>query len=64
MRRFLLFASPYYYAAGGWNDFISSFDTLPDAITAANAATDDRHWWHIVDTTIPQIVLKKVDVEE
>jgi hypothetical protein len=50
MKRFILFASDYYYSSGGWNDFIESFDTLEEAQARCDPSLD-ADWYQIVDTT-------------
>lgn len=37
MRRFVLFGGDIYYAAGGFHDYIMSFDTLDEAILFAQS---------------------------
>lgn len=48
MKRYLVFHGDVYYASGGWDDFIGSFDVLDEAIAAAPRS--DFTWWHVVDT--------------
>jgi hypothetical protein len=54
MKRYMLFAGDDYYPAGGWDDFIGSFDSVEDAM--ASFPRDRYDWWHIVDATIGQEV--------
>lgn len=60
MKRFLLFGGPTYYAGGGWNDFVSSHDTLEEAVEAADKlheqVVNDWDWWHVVDASLGQTV--------
>ena len=58
LKRFLLFANITYYAHGGWNDFIDSFDTIDAATKHALGYVDRRNldWWHVVDITTGQKV--------
>lgn len=55
LRRFLLLGGENYYARGGMHDFISSHDTLDDAVRSAHAAedapkfSDQIDWWHVWD---------------
>lgn len=53
MKRFLAFAGDYYYAMGGWGDFIGSFDSLDDAKAACVARKPESpsgHWGSVVDS--------------
>ena len=62
-RRYVLLGGEAYYAAGGFNDFISSHDTL-DAATAEAARLeglkgfDAVDWWHIWDCVSNSVVAK------
>lgn len=49
MKRYLLFAGSHYYPFGGARDFIDSFDTLEEAMSAP--VTDGREvdWLDIAD---------------
>ena len=52
MKRYLLFSGSDYYPAGGWDDFINSFNTLIEARAAgeeSNKEDKDWKWFHIVD---------------
>lgn len=57
LKRFLLFANVTYYAHGGWNDFVDSFDTIDDATNAVGRTRRDIDWWHVVDSTTGQKVV-------
>ena len=57
LKRFLLFANVTYYARGGWNDFVDSFDTIDDATNAVGRTRRDIDWWHVVDSTTGQKVV-------
>lgn len=46
-RRYLVFASSYYYPTGGWNDCLGSADTIEAARAAAAASKND--WSQIID---------------
>lgn len=55
MKRYLIFAGNDYEAAGGWDDFIDSFDVLDLAIQHARRSMykhkrGGNDWVHIVDT--------------
>jgi hypothetical protein len=47
MKNFLLFAGHHYYPAGGWDDFIDSFDSLEEAKAAG--LSDRGDWYHVID---------------
>lgn len=62
-RRYVLLGGSSYYAAGGFNDFISSFDTLEEAQNEAIRLEelkrmDSIDWWHIWDCENNSIVAK------
>ena len=48
MKRFLLFVGDTYYAAGGWNDYVDSYDSQIEAAAAAFRVKGD--WFQVVDT--------------
>ena len=53
MKRYLLFAGDKMYPAGGWNDFIGSYDTQAEAVKMIEENTIGLYeWHHIIDTTI------------
>lgn len=57
MKRYLLFGGSVFYAAGGWRDFIGSFDSITDAISkVANSDPDDLEWYHVIDSEAGSIV--------
>jgi hypothetical protein len=51
VNKFALFGGDNAYAAGGWQDFLGSFDSIEKA--KIRAADVDEHigidWWHVVD---------------
>lgn len=54
MKRFLLFRVEQFYPAGGWDDFLNSFDSLEAAINGwARAGSVSAH---VVDTQSERIV--------
>ena len=57
MRQFLLFEGTFYYPAGGWEDFIGSFDD-PESAIAFHASKPhyDSEWAHVVDIGARKIV--------
>ncbi|WP_034299021.1 hypothetical protein [Herbaspirillum sp. RV1423] len=54
MKRYAVFAGPYYYPAGGWDDFVGFIDALDEVATALPDHVVD--WWHVVDLTLGHIV--------
>lgn len=59
MKRFIAFCGMEYYPNGGWEDFLSSHDTVDGAKCALlDFATEGNimGWWHIVDTETGEIV--------
>jgi len=49
LKRYLVFAYDNYYPAGGWGDFMGSFDTIEEAITKL-----EKHYYDncdVIDTT-------------
>jgi hypothetical protein len=60
MNQFLLFAGAFYYASGGWDDFVDSFDTVEEAHdyvdVAAKERPQDYDWHHIVDSNTGEMV--------
>lgn len=62
-RRFVLLGGEDYYATGGFNDFISSHDTLESALKEARfresaKRSDCVEWWHIWDCGTNSVVAK------
>lgn len=51
---FALFAGSYYYAIGGWNDYIGTYGTESEAVKVA--AEEGCEWWHVVDLSTGDIV--------
>jgi hypothetical protein len=56
MSRFMVFAGLNYYPSGGMNDFVSSHETLEDAITAVQKLRR-ADWWHIFDLQADETVM-------
>lgn len=62
MKRFWLFFGEFYYPAGGMEDFVGSFDTVPDATVIAMSkklrpdSSLDRYWFQIVDSVDGKVV--------
>lgn len=59
LKRYLVFAGETYYAAGGWNDFAGSFDTVGDAANHAIEYVERIRfdWWHVVDSATGKKVI-------
>jgi hypothetical protein len=63
LRRFILLGGDTYYAAGGFNDFISSHDSLDAAVDEARRreslrSMDAFDWWHVWDCVTNSVVAK------
>lgn len=66
MKRFMTFAGSTYYASGGANDFLDSFDVRKDAVQAGKNACDPEcrkentgwteDWWHVFDTEKGEVI--------
>jgi hypothetical protein len=58
VHRYLVFTGNSYYAQGGWNDCIGSYEDLEEAKGAALARVDEelQDWAQVVDTTTLKIV--------
>lgn len=56
MKRYALFTFETYYPLGGWNDFKGTFDTVEEAVTAANQRR--RELYQIVDLTTGKVVVE------
>ncbi len=62
LRRFVLLGGETYYARGGFQDFISSHDTIGEAVTKAIAMEGERpeessiEWWHVWDCETNAVV--------
>lgn len=52
VKRYMLFAGEYYYAAGGSHDYTGSYDVLEDAVAAGKnfIEKDTYTWFNIFDT--------------
>ena len=51
VHRYLVFAGPDYYPAGGWGDFIGNFESKEDALKAAKLdGSNLRDWSQVIDT--------------
>jgi len=61
MNRYLVFCGSVYYAAGGMNDFCSSFDNLNDAVKDAENRvynSCEKAWSHVYDSKEMKIVFE------
>lgn len=47
MKRYALFEGSEYYPAGGWDDFVGTYDTKEEAEKARSPLK--YGWWHVVD---------------
>lgn len=59
MKRFAFFTGMDYYPNGGWDDFVSSYDTLEEAksqFVEMLGIVGSQNWGHVVDLTIGEIV--------
>ena len=58
--RYLVFTYSGYDACGGWYDLQGGFDKRNDAVKAAKERCEAEEYtsptWHVVDTTIPEVV--------
>ena len=66
MKRYLVFGGESYYARGGWNDFLVSFDELHQAKSFISAwKAEDRRtheWAHIIDSHNWGIVIRTEEI--
>jgi hypothetical protein len=56
-KRYLLFYGRQYYPLGGWEDFITSFDEVSDALTYLGTHSN-FDWFQVVDADTGKIVVK------
>jgi hypothetical protein len=62
MKRFGLFGGDTYYALGGFNDFIGSYDFLENAVAEGHRrqsldyGKDSISWWHVIDIVTMKIM--------
>lgn len=52
IKRFVLMGGAVYYACGGFEDYLESFDSKDEAVAARNkflTEKGDYHWAHVVD---------------
>lgn len=50
MRRYALFTYDWYYPGGGWSDFVNTFDSIEEGVTAATNPRE-RDCIQIIDLT-------------
>jgi hypothetical protein len=65
MKRYALFAGGEFYPACGWRDFKGAFDTLDEAVAAADEPEEDcvSGWWYCVaDLETREIVAEENDI--
>lgn len=56
LKRYLLFAFNDYYPAGGWDDFVESFDTIDEA--KSMFMTTNKDLGHIFDGDIGRVIVE------
>lgn len=65
MKRYVLFADDTYYPSGGWYDYVSSYDTVEEAVNEYRNNYVREHdnkdnpmysWYHILDITTMAII--------
>lgn len=61
MKRYLIFKYATYYPSGGWSDFVSSHDTLPEAQTSRQSIHDNHVTTEIVDTESMKVVEREFE---
>lgn len=52
MKKYVVFACPFYYPRGGMDDVAGSFDTLEEALSngpSSILSLSNPGWWEIVD---------------
>jgi len=55
--RYLLFSGEQFYAVGGMNDLIGSYDSIND-IECKIAEICDNEWWHVWDNEEQKIIFE------
>lgn len=54
LKRYLVFIGDHYYPSGGWEDYVGTFDTYAEALTASRAPQagylSPSDWSQIIDT--------------
>lgn len=63
LKRYMLFMGYLYDSAGGWNEFVESFDSAEDAESYAKEHIDRMDWYQVVDKTDGEKVINWV-IEE
>jgi len=62
MKNYVLFIGDKYYAAGGFNDFYSDYDTFDEAISVLESKVpedDGSQWAHILNLFENRIVFDR-----
>lgn len=62
-KKYLLFAGPFYYPGGGWEDFIGSYRSIDEAKKAFDEQCEkhsDINWAHIVDVDTGKRILENI----
>ena len=55
MKRYLLFGGSSYYPAGGWKDFLGSYDSELECLRALLSG-ERTDWYHVIDSTTGEAV--------
>ena len=58
--RYLLFAGEDYYPAGGFDDFVGSYDTMEQA---KETSLDNKNWAHIVSISVDGTIVQQATKE-
>lgn len=58
---FLLFGGDSYYAAGGWDDYLASYDNLDKAVEDGKKRCDEHSidWFHVMSTVSEIVVYRQ-----
>jgi hypothetical protein len=59
MKRYAVFKGEFFYPSGGWDDFAGTYETLKEAVRAADEGAADNTWAHVVDLQAGTIVYKQ-----
>lgn len=62
MKNYMLFIGDKYYAAGGFNDFHSDYDTFDEAIAVLESKVpedDSSQWAHILTLSENKLVFER-----
>lgn len=62
MKNYLLFIGDKYYAAGGFDDFYSDYDTIDEAVEALESKIpedDTSKWGHVLSLSERKLVFER-----